>query len=75
MVHRGESVLSRGGNTRGRNRVKSERVKAAMVILRQQGRHTGGKPPWGYKVVGPRSNPEKGTKGNRRLAPTGKSGP
>ena len=51
------------------SRVKSERVKAAMVILRQQGRHTGGKPPWGYKVVGPRSNPEKGTKGNRRLAP------
>ena len=51
------------------SRVKSERVKAAMVILRQQGRHTGGKPPWGYKVVGPRSNPEKGIKGNRRLEP------
>ena len=40
-----------------------------MVILRQQGKHTGGKPPWGYKVVGPRSNPQKGVKGNRRLAP------
>jgi site-specific DNA recombinase len=51
------------------SRVKSERVKAAMVILRQQGKHTGGKPPWGYKVVGPKSNPAKGVKGNRRLAP------
>jgi len=40
-----------------------------MVVLRQQGKHTGGKPPWGYKVVGPRSNPEKGVKGNRRLEP------
>ena len=27
------------------------------------------KPPWGYKVVGPRSNPAKGVKGNRRLDP------
>ena len=51
------------------SRVKSERVKAALVILRQQGKHTGGKPPWGYRVVGPRSNPEKGVKGNRRLEP------
>jgi len=51
------------------SRVKSERVKAAMVILRQQGRHTGGKPPWGYKVVGPRRNRESGTPGNRRLIP------
>jgi len=39
------------------------------IILRQQGKHTGGKPPWGYKVVGPRSNPAKGVKGNRRLEP------
>jgi len=51
------------------SRVKSERVKAAMVILRQQGKHTGGKPPWGYKVVGPRRNRESGTPGNRRLIP------
>jgi hypothetical protein len=51
------------------SRVKSERVKAAMVILRQQRKHTGGKPPWGYKVVGPRSNRAKGVKGNRRLEP------
>ena len=39
------------------------------IVLRQQGKHTGGKPPWGYKVVGPRSNPAKGVKGNRRLEP------
>ena len=39
------------------------------IILRQQGKHTGGKPPWGYRVVGPRSNPVKGVKGNRRLEP------
>jgi len=49
------------------SRVKSERVKAALAILRQQGKHTGGKPPWGYKVVGRKRDRDKGTPGDRRL--------
>ena len=51
------------------SRVKSERVKAALAILRQQGKHTGGKPPWGYKVVGRKRDREKGIPGDRRLQP------
>jgi len=51
------------------SRVKSERVKAAMVILRQQGKHTGGKAPWGYKVVGRKRDRDKGIPGDRRLQP------
>jgi putative DNA-invertase from lambdoid prophage Rac len=34
------------------SRIASERIKAAQAILRQQGRPTGGRRPFGYRVVG-----------------------
>ena len=51
------------------SRVKGERVKAAQAILRQQGKHTGGMPPWGYKVEGRRRDRDNGIPGDRRLVP------
>jgi DNA invertase Pin-like site-specific DNA recombinase len=41
------------------SRITSERIKACQAILRQRGRATGGKRPFGYRVVG--------EKGHRRL--------
>jgi putative DNA-invertase from lambdoid prophage Rac len=34
------------------SRIASERIKAAQAILRQQGRPTGGRRPFGYRVIG-----------------------